>query len=124
MPKKPDNVANTPGLMRYPTNVGAPAFTVPDVLGKTKERGVTATHQLETRFKSLRDEYFKLVELTENTALMYNATCNIIPIVGEIYHLYEGKKGTFISLIEPEKWADQKHIGSFKLTSEQTWEKQ
>jgi len=110
--------------MSYPTNVGAPAFTVPDVLSVSKERGISATHQLETKFEALKEEYFKLVELAEDTALMYNARCNIVPVVGEVYHLYDGKDGLFISMIEPETWPSQDHVGSFKLTSEQTWEKQ
>lgn len=121
---KPDNVVDTPALTSYPTNVGAPAFTVPDVLSVSKERGVSATHQLETKFEALREEYFKLVELAEDTALMYNARCNIVPVVGEVYHLYDGKDGLFISMIDPKTWASQDHIGSFKLTSEQTWQKQ
>ncbi len=121
---KPDNVVDAPSLMSYPTNVGAPAFTVPDVLTKSKERGINATHQLETKFDALKEEYFKLVELAEDTALMYNARCNLIPVVGNIYHLYDGKDGLFISMIDPQTWESQKHIGSFKLTSEQTWQKQ
>jgi hypothetical protein len=121
---KPDNVVDTPAIMSYPTNVGAPAFTVPDVLSVSKERGISATHQLETKFEALKEEYFKLVELAEDTALMYNARCNIVPVVGEVYHLYDGKDGLFISMIEPETWPSQDHVGSFKLTSEQTWEKQ
>ena len=121
---KPDNVVDAPALMSYPTNVGAPAFTVPDVLTKSKERGINATHQLETKFDALKDEYFKLVELAEDTALMYNARCNLIPVVGNIYHLYDGKDGLFISMIDPQTWESQKCIGSFKLTSEQTWKKQ
>ena len=121
---KPDNVVDAPALMTYSTNVGAPAFTVPDVLSVSKERGISATHQLETKFEALKEEYFKLVELAEDTALMYNARCNIVPVVGEVYHLYDSKDGLFISMIEPETWLSQDHVGSFKLTSEQTWEKQ
>jgi hypothetical protein len=122
MTKKPDNVVDAPALLPYPTNVGAPAFTVPDVLGISKERGITATHQLETKFDALKEEYFKLVKLAEDTSLMYTARCMITPVVGEVYHLYNSKDGHFISMIEPEKWKSQEHLGSFKLTSEQTWE--
>ncbi|MDB4575843.1 DUF2452 domain-containing protein [bacterium] len=121
---KPDNVADNPGIMHYPTNVGAPAFTVPDVLGKGKERGITATHQLETKFEQLKEEYFKLVALAEDTQMVYNARCNFIPVVGRVYHLYDSESGLFLSLIEPESWQHKKHLGSYKLSSEQTWEKQ
>jgi len=123
MKDKPDNVVDNPATMSYPTNVGAPAFTVPAVLEKRNERGVNATHQLETKFEQLKTEYFKLCKLAEDTDLMYNATCNFIPIVGNVYHLYEGNEGMFISMISPNEW-NLKCIGSFKLTSEQVWERQ
>lgn len=120
--KRPDNVVNNPGTMAYPTNVGAPAFTVPDVITKKQERGITATHQLTTKFNQLKEEYFRLVQLAEDTSLMYSAKCNFNPIVGNIYHLYDGKDGMFISMIGPDEW-DKPHIGSYRLTSEHTWEK-
>tara|TARA_R110000851_G_scaffold284022_1_gene437572 strand:+ start:228 stop:599 length:372 start_codon:yes stop_codon:yes gene_type:complete len=123
MKTKPDNVVTNPATMRYPTNVGAPAFTVPDVLGKSKERGITATHQLETKFLQLQEEYFKLVAVAEDTEMVYNARCNFIPVVGRIYHLYQGKNELFLSLVGPNEW-DQINIGSYKLSSEQLWEKQ
>jgi len=123
MKDKPDNVVDSPSTMSYPTNVGAPAFTVPDVLGKKNERGVNATHQLETKFEQLKSEYFRLCKLAEDTDLMYNATCNFVPIVGNVYHLYEGNEGMFISMISPNEW-NLKCIGSFKLTSEHVWERQ
>ena len=121
--KKPDNVVANPGTMSYPTNVGAPAFTVPDVLGRKKERGINATHQLETKFEQLKEEYFKLCQLAEDTDLVYNAKCNFNPVVGKVYHLYEGNDGLFVSMISPEEW-NKVHLGSFKLTSEHVWERQ
>lgn len=120
--KKPDNVVDNPLSMPYPTNVGAPAFTVPDVLSRKKERGSNATHQLETKFEQLKQEYFKLVQLAEDTDLVYNARCGFNPVVGEVYHLYESTEGTFLSMISPNQW-DMKHRGSFRLTAEHTWER-
>lgn len=119
--KKPDNVVTSPGTMSYPTNVGAPAFTVPDVITKKQERGINATHQLTTKFDQLKEEYFKLVQLAEDTSLMYGARCNFNPVVGRVYHLYRSDE-LFISMIAPDEW-DQEHVGSFRLTSEQTWER-
>ena len=120
--KKPDNVVANPMSMEYPTNVGAPAFTIPDVLGRKKERGTNATHQLKTKFDQIKEEYFKLVKLAEDTDLVYNAKCNFNPVVGNIYHLYQGDKEIFLSMIEPEKW-NKEWLGSFKLTAEHTWER-
>lgn len=121
--KKPDLVADNPGLSPYPTNVGAPAFTVPAVLSKKRERGANARAQLTSKFEELKQEYFRLAKLTEDTEMVYNATCNINPVVGRIYHLYKGNNGLFLSMIEPERW-NMSCFGSFKLTSEHTWERQ
>jgi len=120
--KKPDMVVNTPSLMEYPTNIGAPSFTIPDVLSKQKERGVNATHQLETKFDEIKQRYFELVRLAADTELVYNAKYNFVPVIGQIYHLYVIDENYILSLIEPERW-DKKHYGSFKFTSENTWER-
>jgi len=121
--KKPDMVVDNPQSMKYPTNVGSPAFTVPDVLKHKNERGVNATHHLETRFDDLKRKYFELVELANDTELVYNAKYSFIPVVGKTYHLYVGSDDKlFLSIIEPERvtW-DCK--GSFKFTADSTWER-
>ena len=120
---KPDQVVDEPQLMHYPTNVGAPKFMVPDVLYHKNERGVNATHYLETKFDELKEEYFKLVELANDTEMVYNATYNFIPAVGGTYHLYVNHKGTlFLSIIEPGEWS-MEYKGSFKFTADNTWER-
>ena len=120
MSKKPDLVAVNPGLSPYPTNVGAPAFTVPAVLTRRRERGANARAQLTAKFEELKQEYFRLAKLTEDTEMVYNAICNINPVVGQTYHLYNGNRGVFLSIIEPERWK-MNYLGSYKLTSEHTW---
>tara|TARA_B110000114_G_C14830596_1_gene292498 strand:- start:243 stop:389 length:147 start_codon:yes stop_codon:yes gene_type:complete len=42
--KKPDSVTSFAATMPYPTHLGAPAFAVPDVPQRKKERGVTTAH--------------------------------------------------------------------------------
>ena len=116
-------VTDLPASTPYPTNVGAPAFTVPDVLQHKNERGVNATHYLETKFDQLKQEYFKLVNLAKDTELVYNAKYAFVPVVGKVYHLYVGYDDKlFLSIIEPERvsW-DCK--GSFKFTADNTWER-
>lgn len=110
--------------MPYPTNIGAPAFTVPDVLKHKNERGVNATNALTARFDELKEEYFKLVQLAEDTSLVYNAEYNFIPVVGKVYHLYIGPRDKlFLSLIEPER-ATWESKGSFRYTYDNVWERQ
>lgn len=121
--KKPDNVVDNPQSMPYPTNVGAPAFTVPDVLRHKQDRGMNATHYLESKFDELKQEYFKLVQMAEDTELVYNAKYAFVPIVGKVYHLYLNYNNElFLSIIEPER-ATWESKGSFKYTSDNIWER-
>jgi len=120
---KPDNVTDFAATLPYPTNIGAPAFTIPDVLQHKKERGVTATHFFETKFDELKEEYFKLVKLAEDTQLVYEASYSFIPVVGKIYSLYVKNEQSFLSIIEPHQWPKMAFKGSFKFTSDNTWEK-
>ena len=119
--KKPDNVADTPGLLPYASNVGAPAIR-PDNVDDWKLRGVHKVNkQLETKFLELKEEYLKLVEDYKWNELVYQAKFSYEPVIGEIYHLFVGKDGNpFLSLISPNEW-NKEYIGSFKLNSEQKW---
>lgn len=119
--KKPDNVVDTPGLLPYASNVGAPAIR-PDNVDDWKLRGVHKVNkQLETKFLELKEEYLKLVEDYKWNELVYQAKFSYEPVIGEIYHLFVGKDGNpFLSLISPNEW-NKEYIGSFKLNSEQKW---
>ena len=129
MPKKyPDNVAWdekeqrwVANILPYASNVGAPVIK-PDNVDSWRQRGVNkVNHHLETRFLELKEEYLKLVDEFKWNDLIYNATFNFEPIVGEIYYLYTGKnKVNFLSLISPNQW-DKECLGSFQLTAEQKW---
>ena len=86
--KKPDNVADTPGLLPYASNVGAPAIH-PDNVDDWKLRGVHKVNkQLETKFLELKEEYLKLVEDYKWNELVYQAKFSYEPVIGEIYHLH------------------------------------
>ena len=121
--KKPDMVVEQPQIMEYPTNVGAPAFTVPDVITHKDKRGKNATNFIQSKFDKIKDQYLYLIELTEDTRLVYNSKYNFIPIVGRKYHLYVGSDGgLFLSMIKPNEW-NMEHVGSFNFSIDNTWER-
>ena len=120
---KPLDFAENARSLTYPSNVGAPAFTVPDVVTHKTDKTNKASKQLQAKFEELRDQYFELVELAENTKLVYNAEYNFVPVVGHVYHLYDAGYKTFLSIIRPEDWAEMEHLGSFRYTSEATWDR-
>ena len=123
MNKKPDNVADNPGILPYGSNVGAPAIKSTEISSWKTERIVSTNHYFETRYNEIKEEYIKLMNEYEWYTLVYNSTFNFQPVVGNVYYLYQRDNGDlFLSLIEPEMW-NQIFIGAFKLTSNDKWEK-
>ncbi len=121
--KKPDNVADNPGLLPYGSNIGAPAIKVDDVHSWKLSKVHKLNKQFEKRFLELKSEYEKLLEEHLWNDIIYKSKFNFEPVVGEIYHLYYGKnKETFLSLIGPNEWKYE-HIGSFVLDSDNKWKK-
>jgi len=121
--KKPDNVAENPGLLPYGSNIGAPAIKVEDTTSWKLANANKVNHQLQTRFNELKDEYKKLVEEYKWNELVYNAKFNFEPIIGQTYHLYVGRdENIFLSLINPSEWKYE-CIGSFTLDSNNKWNK-
>jgi len=121
MSKKPDNVADSPGLLPYGSNVGAPAIKQEDV-SLWKNEKVNKTNQyFQTRYEEIKEEYRKLIEEFEWNKLVYESKFKFTPIKGHTYHLYQKEQGDlFLSLIEPELW-NQIFVGSFKLDSNDKW---
>lgn len=121
--KKPDMVVDEPQLMKYPTNVGSPAFIIPDILAHKSNKGENAIQYLNCKFEELKNEYFKLSELANDTEMIYNSKHNFIPIVGNIYHLYKNNiNQLFLSIIGPTEW-DMEYKGSFKYTTDGIWKR-
>jgi hypothetical protein len=118
-----ENIAENPGLLPYGSNVSAPAIVIEDI-SSWKTRGVQkVNNQLKTKFFELKDEYEKLIEELRWNDLVYKSQFSFEPVIGQIYHLYANKQEKlFLSLIGPDEWS-QKHLGTFKLNSEQKWVK-
>ncbi len=119
--EKPDNVADNPGILPYGSNIGAPAIKLENIGGWKQKNVEKANKRIVQRYQELNEEIQKLVQEYEINQLVYGAKFNFEPVVGEIYHLYNGKDGiSFLSLINPTEW-NQPYIGSFKLDSENKW---
>jgi hypothetical protein len=121
--KKPDNVADNPGILPYGSNIGAPAIKVDDVDSWKLSKVHKLNKQFEKRFLELKTEYENLLEEHLWNDIVYKSRFNFEPVVGETYHLYYGKNSEpFLSLISPNEWK-YNHIGSFVLDSDNKWKK-
>ena len=119
--KKPDQVADNPGLLPYGSNVGAPAIKPDDIATWKVEKVVKTNNYFSTRYEEIKEEYRKLIEQYEWNKLVYESDFRFEPIKGRVYFLYQKQQGKlFLSLIEPELW-NEIFIGAFKLDSEDKW---
>jgi hypothetical protein len=118
---KPDNVSDSPGLLPYASNVGAPAIRIENIQSWKETRVQNVNKQFEDKFISLKKEYEKLVDEYKWNELVYMSNFNFEPVIGKTYHLYYSKNDTiFLSLIEPSEWKKE-HIGSFKYNHDNKW---
>jgi Protein of unknown function (DUF2452) len=125
--KKPDNVVHSKdngynaSFLPYATSVGAPVIKVDDIVA-WKARGVhNVNKEFEGKFNELKLQYQQLVEDFQWNDLVYNCKFSFEPVIGEIYHMYNGTDNNhFLSLIAPNEW-NREHIATFKLNSERKW---
>lgn len=125
--ERPDNIVFTEekgynaNLLPYSTSVGAPAIKMDDVIS-WKSRGINNVNkEFENKFNELKMQYQNLMQEYEWNEIVYGARFSFEPVVGEIYHLYQGDDGiNFLSLISPTEW-NKEHIGTFKLNSDKKW---
>ena len=121
--KKPDNVADNPGLLPYGSNIGAPSIKPTD-LTSFKQNALSKVDKVfDRRYKELVEQAENLQKSFLITQQVYESNYKFEPIIGEIYHLYEDDDGGYsLSLIKPSEWK-KKHVYSVILNSDMTWTK-
>jgi hypothetical protein len=119
--KRPDNVADNPGLLPYGSNIGAPSIKPTD-LTTFKKNGLDKVNKVfDRRYKELLEQAENLQKSFLITQTIYESKYKFEPIIGEIYHLYEDLDGGYsLSLIGPSEW-NKKYVYSVVLNSDMTW---
>ena len=129
--KKPDGVAwddeseaYIAKLLPYATSNSSPVIHIPNV-DAFKKKGVDkVSKQFQAELNDLQNKIKSFATLAADTQQVYSAKFKFEPIVGESYHLYNGKNGeSFLSLIAPSDW-DKEYLGTFRLNSDYKWERQ
>lgn len=107
--------------LTYGSNLGAPVIKLDNVDG-WKQAQADKTNKIFTKkFDEIKEEFKRLVDEVNWNELVYSASYNFLPIIGEKYYLYERKNGGFfLSLIGPSEW-NMKFIGSTTLDSNHKW---
>ena len=121
--KKPDNVADSPGLLPYGTNVSAPSIKPTDLTTFKKNGLDKVTKFFDRKYKEIVEQAETLQKSFLITQTVYESKYRFEPIIGEIYHLYEDSDGGYtLSMISPLEW-NKKHVYSVVLNSDMTWTK-
>ena len=109
--------------LTYGSNLGAPAIKLEDVDGWKSSQALSANKYFSEKFEELKKEFDLMLEDVYWNDMVYRSDYSFIPVIGEVYHLYERSNGkNFLSLISPSSW-NLKHLGSFKLDSDKKWNK-
>jgi hypothetical protein len=110
--------------LTYGSNLGAPAIKTDNISSWKHGNVLNVNEQFSTKYEELKKEFENLIdEYNWNNIIYTKADYNFQPTIGHIYHLYLRKDETlFLSLVDPSSWS-QKHIGSFKLNSDNKWVK-
>ena len=120
---KPDNIADTPGLLPYGSNTSAPSIKPVD-LTTFKKNGLDKVNKVfDRRYKEIVEQAETLQKSFLITQTVYESKYKFEPIIGEIYHLYEDLDGKYsLSIISPSEWK-KKHVYSVVLNSYMKWTK-
>lgn len=128
--KKPDYVVYdeetgtyNAALLPYSSGVSAPKITTPDITSWKQTNINKVNHEIKSQFDQLKEQYDAMVKKYEDNQLVYGAKFSFEPIVGEVYHLYKGRKDglPFLSVIHPTE-CSWDFVGTYRLTSEKLWE--
>jgi hypothetical protein len=121
--KKPDNVADNPGLLPYGSNIGSPSIKPTD-LTTFKKNGLDKVNKVfDRRYKEIVEQAENLQKAFLITQTIYESKYKFEPLIGEIYHLYEDLDGGYsLSIITPSEWK-KKYVYSVVLNSDMTWTK-
>ena len=112
-------------LLKYAGEISSPVIKQDDIKKWESDAVKTVNDHFSQRFNEIKKEYSKLIEEFQWNDLVYKSNYSFKPIQGKIYHLYQRddmKKSLFLSLIGPKEW-NMLFIGSFKLLSNNKWEK-
>ena len=102
------NKTKNNSLLPYGTSSSAPAIKLPDLKLFHSERGSIARNYFENAAELLNKEFNELKELSELNDIVYGASYNFVPRVGQKYHLYQKEDGDkYFSMISPTEWTSK-----------------
>lgn len=112
-------------LLKYADNVASPVIKQDGVKAWQTDSLKSVNRHFSQKFEEIKKEYSKLIDAFKWNELIYKSKYSFKPLQGKVYHLYQKNdtdKDLFLSIIDPSEW-NMLFIGSFKLLSNNKWEK-
>ncbi len=127
-----DKITETPHTLPYAHTVGSAVIRPIDKKGIIGSSLATVEEQAEMQLNEIREQLELLLKQAKNikervafSQQVYEADINFVPVVGEIYHMYEKQDGFYIiSMVAPYEWKNipyKSFVGSIKLLADRTW---
>jgi len=127
-----EKVTPTPHTLPYPHTIGSAVITPIDKKGIIGSSLAAVEEQAEMQLNEIREQLELLLKqakhIKERVAFsqqVYEADINFVPVIGEVYHMYEKHDGTYIiSMVAPYEWKKipyKSFTGSIKLLADRTW---
>ncbi len=128
-----DKIAKDPHLLPYAHTVGG-AIIKPIDKGRAKGTSMTAMYeQTSNQLHQIKDQVEKLLAQAQDihdridvSEKVYLADCAFRPVMGQVYHLYEKKDGSWIlSMVSEAEWganAPYYYLATARLLHDHTWD--
>lgn len=108
-------------FMPYPVSTLSPPI-VPNDLSSFKSRGISEVQRdLQQKLREIREQYLRAIDHFNWNKLVYEASIQFEPVVGQTYHLYAMSRGNVLSMISPEEWP-MKHLATVRLNVDRQWQ--
>jgi hypothetical protein len=108
-------------FMPYPVSTLSPPI-VPNDLSSFKSRGISEVQRdLQQKLRELREEYLRAIDHFNWNKLVYEASIQFEPVVGQTYHLYAMSRGNVLSMIGPDEWS-MRHLATVRLNVDRQWQ--
>jgi len=112
-------------LLKYADNVASPVIKQDGVKAWQTDSLKSVNRHFSQKFEEIKKEYSSLIDEFKWNELIYKSRYSFKPLQGKVYHLYQkndNDKDLFLSIVDPSEW-NMLFIGSFKLLSNNKWEK-
>jgi len=109
-------------LKPYPTNLGAPSFSLSNVSMARSEASKKMLDVFERERQEIIERIEKLYNEYDTSVMVWESKISFEPVIGKTYYLYDFDNVKTLSLLSPKEWnKSDSFIGEFTLTSDRKW---